>query len=370
VTPDPVRAAGRRTVASLLATAGLACAALGCAGGAPVPADGSAAGRETPEQTAARTATTQSLSRSVRQVAAGFTNLGRFAEVRRRAEQLELGSLARSEWIDWFSVQRNLMIELPGRSPQLIYVVAHYDKVDGTLLEAFNRLLNGLFDPLLSPFYLSSGAIDNATGVSVALEVANALRSRPHQYTYRILLVGSEESGLRGSRAHVARLPQAEKDAIALAIVIDTTGVSYAGNCLIDVGEQKYVQYARRAATSLGFELGVEPAPFGASSDFEPFQSTSFAIDFGRGLKFNQIGGLLPQRSWFTGPHEAPVLFLSSCELLEEADYLGGLIGLPIGRLHGPRDRLARVDEGRLYEAYAITLRLIEQLEQANEFGP
>jgi hypothetical protein len=36
--------------------------------------------------------------------------------------------------------------------------------------------------------------------------VAAALAERENHYSYRILLSGSEESGLRGVRAHIARL--------------------------------------------------------------------------------------------------------------------------------------------------------------------
>jgi hypothetical protein len=224
---------------------------------------------------------------------------------------------------------------------------------------------------VIAPLYSSAGATDNGTGVAIALELGRALaqRAEENQYTYRILLVGSEESGLRGSRAHVARLPQSEKDAIALALVVDTAGVDYAQNCVMDVSDPAYVQRAREAASALGYPLSVASLPAGASSDFEPFQSTSFGQDFLRGLKFNLVGGLLPQRSWFTGPHEAPVLFFSACELLDAGDILSGLVLLPLGRLHGPRDHVTAVDTARLYQQYAITLRMIEDLERAEQFS-
>ena len=39
------------------------------------------------------------------------------------------------ERIDWLSVQKNIIVEISGRSDQLIYIVAHYDKADLNLLK-------------------------------------------------------------------------------------------------------------------------------------------------------------------------------------------------------------------------------------------
>jgi hypothetical protein len=327
---------------------------LGCAGALPRP-------RLADPEANARAA---SLATSVEAVAAGFTNHGRLAAVKRRAAELGLAEHTRAEWIDWWSFQQNVRIEIPGRTPELIYVVAHYDKVDLQPLTAVSVLLNGLLDPLLSPLATSAGAVDNASGVAVALELAAALARQPNRFSYRVLLVGSEESGLRGSRAHVARLPRAEKDAIALAIVVDVSGLADRPNCVIDVSDPAHATRAHEAAARLGLPLGRDALPTGASSDFAPFQRTSFLHDFGRGLLFNLPGGLLPQRSWFTGSHEAPVLFFSACDLVGAADLLGGLLLLPLGRIHGPRDRLSEIDPTRLWEQYAIALRVIQDLEE------
>jgi hypothetical protein len=307
-----------------------------------------------------------SLLLSVEQISRGFTNLGRLGAVRERTRQLGLADRTRSEWIDWFSLQQNVMVELPGTSAKTIYVVAHYDKVDINPLSVASVLLNGLLDPLIAPLYFSSGAVDNATGVAVTLELAAALARQPHEHTYRFLLVGSEESGLRGSRAHVAKLSAQEKEAIELAVVIDTTGLRAAPNCVMDVSDPDYTNRALKAAKSLEMPLGLGALPSGASSDFEPFARTSFGLDVLRGFKFNLLGGLLPQRSWFTGPHEAPVLFFSVCELLDPADYVGSTLMVPIGRLHGPRDRTSQVDAGKLLEQYRIALRMLLDLEQAD----
>jgi hypothetical protein len=346
------RAAARGAPALLCALVALA----GCLGRIERPAAG---------DDAERAQHTESLARSVEQIARGYTNFGRLAALRRRARELELGEL-RSEWIDWFSLQQNVWLEIPGSTPALVYVVAHYDKVDLSPLSFASVLVNGLLDPLIAPTYLGAGAADNGTGVALALELARALRARPGRYTYRILWVGSEEAGLRGSRAHVARLSPAEKEAIALAVVIDSAGLRFSEDCVMSVSDRAAAELALGAARSLGLKLGEGRLPRGASSDYEPFQSHSAALDVLRGLKFNLIGGLLPQRSWFSGPHRAPVLFLSACNLLSGRDpgnRLSALVPIPLAALHGPRDRLAVVSAARLHDLYAIALRALQDLE-------
>lgn len=310
---------------------------------------------------------TESLRRSVETIAEPLTNFGRYRALERRVVELGLEERARSEWIDWFSLQRNLLIEIPGESARIVYVVAHYDKVDANPLSTLSVLLNGLLDPLISPLTLSHGAVDNATGVAVTLELAAALAREAEQHTlpyrFRFLLVGSEESGLRGSRAHVARLSRAEKDGIELAIVLDSVGLAATPNCIIDrVSDQAVTQRTREIARALDMSLGSGTLPAVASSDFEPFRFTSFGADFFRGVRFNLIGGFLPQRSWFTGRLAAPTLFFCGCDLLTGRDYAASLLGLPFGNLHGAGDRADAVDSRRLYEQFAIARGLLDEL--------
>ena len=320
-------------------------------------------------------ARTGSLRRSVDALSTRLTNLGRYRALELRAAELGLASRARSEWIDWFSVQRNLWIEVPGSSGRIVYVVAHYDKVDATPLATLSVFLNGALDPLISPLTLSAGAVDNATGVAVALELAAELAqrsaTRPAQHTLRFLFVGSEESGLRGSRAHVARLSRADKDAIELALVLDSVGLVATPNCIMDgVSQPGYAERAKALARELGMPLGSRRPDVFSTSDFEPFRSTSFGTDFLRGVQFNLIGGLLPQRSWFTGPHSAPVLFFCGCELLGPGDLAASLFMLPLGSLHGALDRPDRVDLRRLYEQFAIGVELLSQIGLEGRLEP
>ena len=49
-------------------------------------------------------------------------------------------------------------------------------------------------------------------------------------------------------------------------------------------------------------------------------------------------------------------------------DYVSASVALPVGNLHGPRDRVERVSPARLYEQFAIALELLrERDEQARK---
>lgn len=58
----------------------------------------------------------------------------------------------------------------------------------------------------------SSGADDNASGVAALLEIARVLRHTRPECTIRFVFFALEEQGLRGSRAHVERMPAGERE--------------------------------------------------------------------------------------------------------------------------------------------------------------
>jgi len=96
-----------------------------------------------------------------------------------------------------------LTLDLPGKSPQWIVVSAHVDGHD-----------------------LAESAMDNATGVAVALAIARAVL--PHLASsargLRICLFSAEEWALAGSRQYLDAMGEAERDAIALNVNLDTVG--------------------------------------------------------------------------------------------------------------------------------------------------
>lgn len=312
----------------------------------------------------------KSLRDTVEAVVNGGGNPGRRAAALLRIQELGLAEEAHTEWIDWFSFQKNVLIEIPGQEDEIVYVVAHLDKTDGNPLKLASVLVNGILDEAIAWSYFSSGAIDNATGVAVAIELGAAIRKAKLRRTYRILLAGSEESGLRGSRAHAARLTDEEWKRIRLVINLDCVGLSFSPNAVLsDVSDQELAGRALKTAERLKLPLNEGKMPSGAGSDYWSFAGTGFFRDFLFGLSANLVGGLLPQRSWFAGRHSAKVLAFS-VDPLEGDDFVSILLSIPqlffipTDQLHGPRDRTSLVDPIRLYEQYLIVIELLKDLEQ------
>jgi hypothetical protein len=291
-----------------------------------------------------------SLQTTLATVVNGWGNPGRSNAVVTRANELGLGSALHTEWIDWFSIQNNVVIDLPGKSPDLVYVVAHYDKTDVNPIRLVGLLLNGVLDDLM-PF-MSDGAMDNGTGVAVALELAHAVSQREHQLSYRFLFPGAEEAGLRGTRAHLAGLSAEETKRIRLAINIDTVGVDFAENC---VTEDEQSGKAMEAAKRSNVELTLAPPNDLNDSDYAPFRRNGFMYDFLLGLENNYIGGLLPQRSWFGSTFTASVINFSACGMSGSKGT--GNLAYPV---HGPSDNMTRVDLERLHDQFLIINELLK----------
>lgn len=291
-----------------------------------------------------------------------WTNRGRGWALKERIEALGLTPYLKVEWIDWFTHHDNYLIEIPapnaGPDTPIVYVTAHWDKVDLNPLAAVSLYLNGALDDLVSWSYFSDGAVDNATGVALALELARHFASDPGRKTLRVLLTGAEEMGLRGARAHMARLTSEEAARVSFTLNLDTLARAGTDDCVLaDVSDAQLSHRMLYAARDAGVPINVGKIPFGASSDHAAFAHTSFWYDFGRGILYNMPGGLLPQRSWFTSAKDTRVVVLGGCELADWSDYLAGTILLPVGSIHGPRDSEDDIDAGAL-EARAGMLKL------------
>jgi hypothetical protein len=310
----------------------------------------------------------RSLNTSVEKIVNAGGNKKREKSIIKRIKELKLTDYTSTENIDWLSFQKNILINIKGETDKIIYIVAHYDKVDVNPLVLPSILLNGVLDPLISWSYTSDGAIDNATGVALSLQLAKQISTENFKHNYRILLVGSEESGLRGSRSHIARLSDRISNNIFYVINTDVIGVKDTKNCVTtNVSNSKLSSISLQVAKDLDIELGEGRMPLLACSDYASFKKTSFFTDFGRSLNFNLIGALLPQRSYFTHKKENEVINFSSCDLLDVGDYIGGIVLLPVGSIHGFRDNIKLVDEKKLYEQFLLTFNLIKKMETIDE---
>jgi hypothetical protein len=103
------------------------------------------------------------------------------------------------------SSAENVILELPGASPSLVVVGAHYDSAPGT-----------------------PGANDNASGVAAGLALARRLAGRRLQHTLRFVFFANEEPPYfqnpgMGSLAH-ARASAERKDVIAVMLSLESLG--------------------------------------------------------------------------------------------------------------------------------------------------
>ncbi len=323
---------------------------------------------------------TRSLEESVMLLAWGSTNVDRQRRVEQRAR--ELGLEASAEPIDIYTRQDNIVVDLPGRRDDLIYLVAHYDKTDSNLPELVNVLLNGSLNRVTGLTVMSEGAIDNATGVATVLELGRWLARQPNrEHSYRLLLTGAEEVGRRGSRAHVARVGPEDRERILLAINVDAVAVRGSEDCAIaGRGAEQVADWLMDAAGDAGWPMGEGKIPAFATSDHESFRKSGPGLDVVTSIGFNLVGGLLPQRSWFTTRHRAPVVMVSTCDFELGLGELGSMFALPTGSMHGPRDNLTQVDPVQLHHSYRALRAFLEHLETGvrsselraidNELGP
>jgi Zn-dependent M28 family amino/carboxypeptidase len=98
-------------------------------------------------------------------------------------------------------IANNLIFDLPGEKPGCVVLSAHIDGHD-----------------------LAESAMDNATGMAVALEVARRLAPEANtwQRGLRLAFFNVEEWALTGSAHHVSGLTKEEKDLVALNVNLDS----------------------------------------------------------------------------------------------------------------------------------------------------
>ncbi|MDJ0641651.1 MAG: M20/M25/M40 family metallo-hydrolase [Erythrobacter sp.] len=120
----------------------------------------------------------------------------------------------------------NVIGLLPGRLPQsgAVLLLAHWDHFGECGEEgAEDRICNG--------------AVDNASGVALMLELARRLAaSGPHDRAIYVLATSAEEAGLLGAKAFVAA-PALPLDSIVAAFNFDTVAVAPEGSAVGFVGE-------------------------------------------------------------------------------------------------------------------------------------
>ncbi len=150
------------------------------------------------------------------------------------------------------ATSRNVLALLPGQSEEIVVVGAHHDSM------------------------LSPGAVDDASGVAVVLEIARALSTENLPRTILFVTFGSEEVGLLGSTEFMSE--HAENKIVA-AIIFDSIAPGPENGLrvgLVDSGEYATTEwldfYIQELAENLGFYSKSELfGAVGAYSDHVSF---------------------------------------------------------------------------------------------------
>lgn len=161
---------------------------------------------------------------------------------------------------------QNIIAELPGKELESILLGAHYDTAN-----------------ISAP-----GAVDNASGVGVLLELARVLGQSQHEKTFQIVFFGAEEYGLVGSNYFVAQNDLSavqwmlNLDMVGTPLEIDIAGKKSAPPELV----RQIVQTVREERipfhVSRDFVVMTRDGVQGGNSDFSPFLDQGIpAVGFG-----------------------------------------------------------------------------------------
>lgn len=300
-------------------------------------------------------------------------NLRRFNFIKKFPKKNNLTNLqVKTQGIDWLGLYRNVIVERKGRTDSIVYIVCHYDKIDGNIFSFVNLMINGSLDILLSNTFLTKGAYDNGTGVATLLGLLEWIDSRPTYYTYRFLFAGMEEYGLRGSRRHVSSLTSKEWSKCVYAINIDMIAEKkFKGiTVTVDVSDYRLVKTAERITERNGQELTKALLPAGALSDFHSFRGQSFTKDFGISFMANVVGAFIPQRSYFTkGKSAIPVINFSDDTQFGTGDMVSIFSPVSFGTVHSLNDRIKRVSANNLVEYSEFFKHFITSIDEAQSLG-
>ena len=218
---------------------------------------------------------------------------------------------------EWEGESHNVVLEIPGEIDEWIVLTAHYDSTS-----------------------LSIGAYDNMSGSIGILAMAEHFMTAPHKRGIRMILCGSEERGLLGSKAWVRDYPQLAEKCV-LNVNLDMIGSIMGKFHACVTGEEKLVSYIEYFANEMGFGIGVRQGVY--SSDSSPMADVGIpAVSFAR-LAANQTATI--HNSYDTlklmkGEHmAADIAFIQAF-----TDRMANAVHMPVKR-EMPENMKERLDE-------------------------
>lgn len=185
--------------------------------------------------------------------------LARAAGAGRATVRLEVESKRRT----WQAA--NLILDLPGRTPEWVVVCAHYDGHE-----------------------LAESAMDNATGAAAVLEIGRRLAplAGTLRRGVRLCLFTVEEWGLTGSLRYATGLPEDERRAISSAVALDSI-TGHPRLCALTTGSERLEQLVVSVSARTAIPVDVV-RPVLSNSDHHSFhqagiEAMRLIAGYGRG---------------------------------------------------------------------------------------
>ncbi|WP_162627696.1 M20/M25/M40 family metallo-hydrolase [Erythrobacter sp. KY5] len=191
-----------------------------------------------------------------------------------------------------------------------------------------------------TPEPICTGAVDNASGIAVMLELTRRLAaSGPHDRDIYVLATSAEESGLLGAKAFIAQPSVALEDIVA-AFNFDTVAIAPAGTALGFVGEGRTAldETIKQTAAEARRELG----------------NKEFAEQFVR-----------RQDGWAFLEAGVPAVFLSSAFASEIV--LGPYLA---DRYHRPGDKVEGIELGGAIDDLLLHEELVRRVASLAGYQP
>jgi Zn-dependent M28 family amino/carboxypeptidase len=197
----------------------------------------------------------------------------------------------------------NVIADRRGVADPLIVIGAHYDS---------------------SP--LGKGALDNASGVSLALELADRLVHSKVSVSVRFVFFGAEENGFLGSKYYVATLSEADRTRTFLMIDLDTVA---GGDHLYVYSGTGTSAWPRTDLQSLAHKLHIDLRTSPAAGKGHPAgtvpDSGDYAAFRGAGIPFAWLEAAdldVGDHSVFTSTAREGVLRHTTADNLAHVDHL------------------------------------------------
>ena len=186
----------------------------------------------------------------------------------------------------------NILVEIRGtRFSEEVVVGAHYDSV---------------------PFSL--GSWDNGAGVVQLLSLLEHLQTNPPKRTVRVIFFGSEETGLRGSRAYTEEhRDQLEK--VRMMLNVDVGGSLLGGEMLFVTAEEETEVWLRHLLREIGYAAEIRSGVM--SSDCASFND--------QGIPSIGIGQMAPRGGGYMHTRYDNMDLMDADVLSREAEFLARL---------------------------------------------